>query len=144
MKESLLRRPRISMRICYLLLSIHLISYKHIFTANPLVEYWTVNHTPSIMQILNACDWAPAIEIESVLTPNSNSRRIFSTSMLASKYLRFFSMQRLQKINLTDTESNICKVLLEVANEINVNKPSHERITLRIAGGWVRDKNVQT
>ncbi|KAJ3219034.1 hypothetical protein HDU67_003024 [Dinochytrium kinnereticum] len=48
-------------------------------------------------------------------------------------------MRTLQSIRLTDTEANICNLLLEVAHDLNASKPN-SNISLRIAGGWVRDK----
>ncbi|KAJ3195784.1 CCA tRNA nucleotidyltransferase, mitochondrial [Irineochytrium annulatum] len=42
---------------------------------------------------------------------------------------------------LTDLEQQICKLLVTVAAEINARNSSQARpVTLRIAGGWVRDK----
>ncbi|KAJ3395391.1 CCA tRNA nucleotidyltransferase, mitochondrial [Lobulomyces angularis] len=44
----------------------------------------------------------------------------------------------MSKIILTQSESIIRKILVECANEIN--KSSETKVTLRLAGGWVRDK----
>ncbi|KAJ3268809.1 CCA tRNA nucleotidyltransferase, mitochondrial [Terramyces sp. JEL0728] len=43
-------------------------------------------------------------------------------------------------IKLTDLELKIQSVLLQVVDSIHRNKPHLEKIHLRIAGGWVRDK----
>ncbi|KAJ3095137.1 CCA tRNA nucleotidyltransferase, mitochondrial [Phlyctochytrium planicorne] len=48
-------------------------------------------------------------------------------------------MRSLKKIALSETEAKICDLLLSVADELRA-RPSAVNVTLRIAGGWVRDK----
>ncbi|KAI8618741.1 tRNA nucleotidyltransferase, partial [Chytriomyces sp. MP71] len=47
----------------------------------------------------------------------------------------------IERIALNDTENRICALLVDVANYLNDTRPQgHPKLTLRIAGGWVRDK----
>lgn len=45
-----------------------------------------------------------------------------------------------QKITLTDRESQLRNLLLDVARYINESRELKENLELRFAGGWVRDK----
>ncbi|KAJ3409695.1 hypothetical protein CcCBS67573_g02461 [Chytriomyces confervae] len=47
-------------------------------------------------------------------------------------------------ITLNESEKLICDLLIEVANFLNTSNPNKVPITLRIAGGWVRDKASQS
>lgn len=44
------------------------------------------------------------------------------------------------KIDLSETEAKICKVLQGVTGLIRTERPELPKIECRIAGGWVRDK----
>ncbi|KAJ3410782.1 hypothetical protein HDV05_003247 [Chytridiales sp. JEL 0842] len=47
---------------------------------------------------------------------------------------------RVGTIVLTDLESRICDLLVQVAEHLHQINPAKPRVTIRIAGGWVRDK----
>ncbi|KAG9298464.1 hypothetical protein G9A89_003687 [Geosiphon pyriformis] len=46
------------------------------------------------------------------------------------------------KILLTEQETKICNILTDVTELLKKDKPKMADLTLRIAGGWVRDKSV--
>ncbi|KAJ1560487.1 CCA tRNA nucleotidyltransferase, mitochondrial, partial [Cladochytrium tenue] len=48
--------------------------------------------------------------------------------------------RRVGPVVLTDREAQICDLLVAVADKLNASRPNHPALTLRIAGGWVRDK----
>ncbi|KAJ1733779.1 CCA tRNA nucleotidyltransferase, mitochondrial [Coemansia biformis] len=43
-------------------------------------------------------------------------------------------------VELTPKEEDICALLLRVADAVHEGQPGQPRLTLRVAGGWVRDK----
>lgn len=46
------------------------------------------------------------------------------------------------KVDLSETEAKICKVLQGVSALIATERPELPLIECRIAGGWVRDKVI--
>jgi tRNA nucleotidyltransferase (CCA-adding enzyme) len=56
------------------------------------------------------------------------------------KTIKTASTPILNKIKLTETESSIREILLQVVDQLHQQFPLVPKINLRIAGGWVRDK----
>ena len=56
--------------------------------------------------------------------------------------LRLISRRMLKtaKIQLTDQEQSICRLLVDVTKHLRVKNSQLPAVTLRVAGGWVRDK----
>jgi tRNA nucleotidyltransferase (CCA-adding enzyme) len=50
------------------------------------------------------------------------------------------SIKPAMQVRLTPREEEICNLLVNVAKHLKIVKPDSNSITLRIAGGWVRDK----
>jgi hypothetical protein len=50
------------------------------------------------------------------------------------------SNNRVDTVVLTELEAKICDILVAAADHLHEKDPLKDRVTLRIAGGWVRDK----
>jgi hypothetical protein len=65
---------------------------------------------------------------------------MITNSLKSPKRLKTMKHHLDKSIILTDIEEKICDLLVQVTVYLKETYPDKPKVTLRIAGGWVRDK----
>lgn len=76
--------------------------------------------------------------LTTVLFPSLS--RLFQKRIMSTRVYGVANNGATMKIELTEVEDKICKVLQGVSELIAQKRPDLPKIESRIAGGWVRDK----
>lgn len=73
-------------------------------------------------------------------TPRPRPARRTSIDLRVGQDLDLLKTTKKLELKLNPQEQKICDVLVEVTEHLKQEHPELEPVTLRIAGGWVRDK----